>query len=152
MNKKTVKQKGKSFKLPVQQLSGKSIQSKADAFFTKDKNQPKALVLQFEIDLNSISRNKYYLIGYLKSGRGKNTKFSKKISIPLAKAPETKLSLPKDLLAFGNIEIPYNRLKKILAKNDNLIFTPILYPNPHVAYDINGEELYPSPPAPPNYG
>ncbi len=151
MTKKTSQAKGKSFKLPVQELSGKSLKTKSDAFLLAHNTHPTSLVLQFEIDLNSIVRDKYYLIGYLKSGRGKNTKFSKKITIPKSKEPETKLSLPADVLAFGNIEIPYKKLVKALEKKTSLTFTPILYPNPHAAYDINGVSYNPSPPAAPEY-
>lgn len=151
MTKKTSQQKGKSFKLPVQKLSGKSLITKAASFYSLHGIKPTSLVLQFEIDLNSIQRDKYYLIGYLKSGRGKNTKFSKKITIPKSKEPETKLSLPGDVLSFGNIEISYKKLVKALEKKTSLTFTPNLYPNPHVAYDINGVSFNPSPPAAPDF-
>jgi hypothetical protein len=151
MTKKTSQPKGKSFKLPVQRLSGKSLKTKAAAFLLKHKKPPTALVLQFEIDLNLLLRNKYYLIGYLKSGTGRNATFSKKITIPKEKEKETTLKLESDVIAFGTIVVPYKRLLKLLSKDLDLVFTPILYSNPHASYDINGEEFYPSPPALSNF-
>jgi len=151
MAKKTSQKKGKSFKLPVQKLSLQSFKAQTEAFLLKYNTLPTSLVLQFEIDLNAILRNNYYVIGYYKFGKGKKTIYSKKISLPKINERETKLELPADLLTFGNIEIPYKKLVKSLGKNSNLIFTPILYPNPHVGYDINGEAFYPSPPAAPNF-
>jgi hypothetical protein len=151
MTQKTSQPKGKNFKLPVQKLSGKSLKTKTEAFRLKHKKPPTALVLQFEIDLNLLLRNKYYLIGYLKSGTGRNTTFGKKIIIPKEKEKETTLTLEGDRIAFGTIVVPYKKLIKLLSKNSNLVFTPILHPNPHAGYDINGEAFYPSPPAAPNF-
>jgi hypothetical protein len=150
MTQKTSLKKGKKIDLPVQKLSLRTFKAKSKALKKGDNSLPRSLVLQIEIDLNAVLKNKYCIVGYFKFGSGKNTKFSKKISIPKVKGPETKLELPADLLTFGDIEIPFKKLIKSFEKNRELIFTPFLYRNPHLGYDINGEAFYPSPPAAPN--
>ena len=151
MARKTSQSKGKSFKLPLQRLTLQSILTKTNAFRKKHNGLPTALILQFEIDLNAILRNNYYLIGYLKSGSGKNTKYGDKLTIPKVNVKETKLELPNDKLAFGNIVIPLKKLLKLVSSTGDFIFTPKLYSNPHAAYDINGSTFYPSPPAGSNF-
>lgn len=147
MLQKTNTPKSKTFKLPVQNVTFAVLQNKISGFQKKYNEKPTRLILQFEVDLNLTGKN-FYLIGYLKSGSGSHSNFER-INLPQSSGQDIKVPLPGDKVALGNIDIRLSKLLSLGKSKGVLTFTPKLYPNPHIAYDINGSDFNPSPPARP---
>lgn len=139
---------GKKFRMPTQTLSTRSLGTKTISFARKFGFNPTHYVFQFEIDLNLIGRNKFYLVAYLWAYKGKKA-YAMKTDLPVVKGKDVSLQLPADKITLGNLSMPLPVLQKLAQKNPVLTFTPRLYHNPHVAYDVNGFNLNPSPPAEP---
>jgi hypothetical protein len=134
--------------MPTQVLSTRSLGTKSLSFARKFGLNPTSIVFQFEINLNLIGPNKFYLVAYLWAYKGKKA-YSMKTDLPVVKGKNVSLNLPADRVTLGNLTMPWKRLQNLAKKNPVLTFTPRLYHNPHVAYDVNGFNLNPSPPAEP---
>lgn len=149
MLKKSASTKGKLINIPVQKLKFSSLQKSILAFQKKFNTNPSRLVLQFEIDFRIKSSNNFQLAGYLVSVTGKNF-HSLKMSIPVSKNLHQPINLTTSKVMLGTIVIRIPKLTSLAnLNNGDIVFTPRLYPNPHIAYDVNGYDLNPSPPAKP---